>query len=404
MGSPARRPYRRPVHQLRCRARRAEHDRSRRPPPRGLCPGAHGAGRQPVRRRGRAREGGQRRRPARAGRGLHRGIGEPPATSAAGAWRHDAGARCRLRHGAGPAARRARRRRLAGRARLRAGWPGSHRRRGHHRRSAVAAGQEAAAVRALHRRGRGLERRRPGRPSRARRRAIRRPGHAGDPVRAARLPQADLRGRRQALRAGREHRRAEPLRLGGGGRGARPPGRRRLAVAQGAAEAAHRRHGRPADQDRGRTRHPPRRDHEPARRRLRGVLRPLPLRRDRRSAPGHLRRARRHVVRQADGPADLRRRRLRQDRGGVARGLRGGAVGQAGRGDRADHAAGAPASPHLQRALPGPAGAHRPPVAPGRRQGGQGHQGGGQGGHRRHRDRHPRAARQEHRVQGPRVC
>ena len=31
--------------------------------------------------------------------------------------------------------------------------------------------------------------------------------------------QADLRRRRQALRAGREHRRAEPLRLGGGGRG-----------------------------------------------------------------------------------------------------------------------------------------------------------------------------------------
>ena len=108
---------------------------------------------------------------------------------------------------------------------------------------------------------------------------------------------------------------------------------------------------------------------------LRGVLRPLPLCRDRRPAAGDLRRAGRPVVGQADGPADLRRRRLRQDRGGPARGLRRGAVGQAGRGDRADHAAGAPASPHLHRALPGPAGAHRPPVAPGRRQGGQGHQG-----------------------------
>ena len=134
--------------------------------------------------------------------------------------------------------RRARRRRLAGRARLRAGWPGGHRRRGHHRRSAVAAGQEAAAVRALHRRGRGLERGRPRRASRARRRPLRGPGHAGHPARTARLPQADLRRRRQALRAGREHRRAEPLRLGGGGRGARPAGRRRLAVAQGAGSSS----------------------------------------------------------------------------------------------------------------------------------------------------------------------
>ena len=43
---------------------------------------------------------------------------------------------------------------------------------------------------------------------------------------------------------------------------ARPAGRRRLAVAQGAAEAAHRRHGRPADQDRRRARRPARRDDE----------------------------------------------------------------------------------------------------------------------------------------------
>ena len=34
---------------------RAEHDRSPRPPPRRLRPGAHGAGRQPVRQGGRAR-------------------------------------------------------------------------------------------------------------------------------------------------------------------------------------------------------------------------------------------------------------------------------------------------------------------------------------------------------------
>ncbi len=38
------------------------------------------------------------------------------------------------------------------------------------------------------------------------------------------------------------------------GAAARPAGRRRLAVAQGAAQAAHRRHGRPADRDRRRAR------------------------------------------------------------------------------------------------------------------------------------------------------
>ena len=41
----------------------------------------------------------------------------------------------------------------------------------------------------------------------------------------------------------------------------------------------------------------------------------------------------------------------------------------------ADDAAGAPASPHLHRALPGPAGADRPAVAPGAGQGGEGDQG-----------------------------
>ena len=67
------------VHQLRCAARRAERDRSRRPPPRGLRPGPHGAGRQPVRQGGRAREGRQRRRPPGRDRGLHRRLGGAPA-------------------------------------------------------------------------------------------------------------------------------------------------------------------------------------------------------------------------------------------------------------------------------------------------------------------------------------
>jgi transcription-repair coupling factor (superfamily II helicase) len=116
---------------------------------------------------------------------------------------------------------------------------------------------------------------------------------------------------------------------------------------------------------------------------------------------GDLRRAGRPVFRQADGPAGVRRRRLRQDRGGVARGLRGGIVGQAGRGDRPDDAAGAPASPHLRRALPGPAVAigRLSRLVPAKE---AKETKAAQGGHGRHRDRHPCAAGQEHRVQGPR--
>ena len=67
--------------------------------------------------------------------------------------------------------------------------------------------------------------------------------------------------------------------------------------------------------------------------------------------------------RPSDGPADLRRRRLRQDRGGAARRLHDGDERQAGRGGGADHAAGAPAHQDLHRALPRPAGAGRPGVA-----------------------------------------
>ena len=72
---------------------------------------------------------------------------------------------------------------------------------------------------------------------------------------------------------------------------ARPAGRRRLAGAQGAAQAAHRRHGRPADRHRRRARGAARRDDEPAGGPVRRVLRPLPLRRDRRPAAGDRRRA-----------------------------------------------------------------------------------------------------------------
>ena len=76
----------------------------------------------------------------------------------------------------------------------------------------------------------------------------------------------------------------------------------------------------------------------------------------------------------ADGPADLRRRRLRQDRGGAARRLGRRDVGDAGGGDRADDAAGAAALQELLRAVPRPAGAgaaalaiRRAPRTPARR-------------------------------------
>jgi transcription-repair coupling factor (superfamily II helicase) len=55
----------------------------------------------------------------------------------------------------------------------------------------------------------------------------------------------------------------------------------------------------------------------------------------------------------ADGPADLRRRGLRQDRGGDARGLRRRHVGRAGGGHRAHDAARPPALQELRRTLPG---------------------------------------------------
>ena len=58
----------------------------------------------------------------------------------------------------------------------------------------------------------------------------------------------------------------------------------------------------------------------------------------------------------ADGPADLRRCRLRQDRGGAARRVRRRHGRQAGGAAGADHAARAPALPRVREPLRGPAG------------------------------------------------
>ena len=70
---------------------------------------------------------------------------------------------------------------------------------------------------------------------------------------------------------------------------------------------------------------------------LRRILRRLSLRGDRRPAGRNRRGARRSGLRPADGPADVRRRRLRQDRDGATRRLRHRDERQAGRGRRADH-------------------------------------------------------------------
>ena len=70
--------------------------------------------------------------------------------------------------------------------------------------------------------------------------------------------------------------------------------------------------------------------------------------------------------RQADGSADLRRCRLRQDRSRAARGLRCSARGPAGGGGGADHAAGAPAFQDVLAALRRPARQDPAGVATGR--------------------------------------
>ena len=77
----------------------------------------------------------------------------------------------------------------------------------------------------------------------------------------------------------------------------------------------------------------------------------LPLRRDARPARRHRRGQGRHGEAGPDGPADLRRRRLRQDRDRGAGRVQGGAGRQAGGGAGADHAAGPPAPVDVRRAL-----------------------------------------------------
>ena len=91
----------------------------------------------------------------------------------------------------------------------------------------------------------------------------------------------------------------------------------------------------------------------------------FPYRRDRRPGPRDRRGDRRSGGGAADGPAGVRRRRLRQDRSGDARGVRHGDVGDAGRAGRADDLARPPALHQFRRAVSRLSAQHRPPVAAG---------------------------------------
>ncbi len=102
----------------------------------------------------------------------------------------------------------------------------------------------------------------------------------------------------------------------------------------------------------------------------------------------------RHGEADPDGPADLRRRRLRQDRDRGAGGVQGGAGRQAGRRARADDAAGPAAPADVHRAVRELPGRRRRPLSPvpDRHGGAATSSRGSRDGTRRRRDRHPPAA------------
>ena len=239
------------------------------------------------------------------------------------------------------------------------------------------------------------------RPCRAWHRPLRRAGDAADRRCAARLPEAALPGRRQAVRAGREPGRAlalRPCRPGGqldrlGGVG--------WQIAQGQGQAAHPRAGGRADQGRGRAGAAQGHGRWTCRTGSTRSSPPVSPTRRPRTSWRDRGRARGHGLRPADGPADLRRCRLRQDRGGAARGVRGGpwpaSRWPCWRPRRCWSGSISACSP----AFRGAAGARGAALALRHRQGGERGQEGAGGRPDRHRHRHPRAARQRRAVQGP---
>ena len=118
----------------------------------------------------------------------------------------------------------------------------------------------------------------------------------------------------------------------------------------------------------------------------------VPLRRDAGPAGRHRRGQARHGEAGADGPADLRRRGLRQDRDRGAGRVQGGAGRQAGGRARAHHAAGPAAHGHVQRAVRAVPGGDQADVAVPERRRGRRHPGRPGRGQGRRGDRHAPAA------------
>ena len=175
--------------------------------------------------------------------------------------------------------------------------------------------------------------------------------------------------RRQAVRARAGARARQPLhRRAGGNRAAAQARRRSMAEGAAACRGKHPRRGRGtarrllAARCASGLRVPGRRAAAAS---LRAAL---PVRGDRRSAGGDPPGGRRSSGAPADGSRGLRRRGLRQDRGGAARRFRRRPGRQAGRRARAHDAARAAALPDIRRPLRRLAGQGRAPVAiPGRR-------------------------------------
>ena len=192
------------------------------------------------------------------------------------------------------------------------------------------------------------------RPRGPRHRPLRRLRHEDRRRRHARLPRARVRGHRPRLHAGRPAGEDHALRR----RGRQPPAAeqaRRQGVGgdEGARPARRPGAGRRAAQPLRRA-PPPAGARLPRGRRVAARVRgALPLPGDRRPARGHRARQGRHGARAADGPPDLRRRRLRQDRGRAARGVQGRRRRQAGARAGADDDPRPAALRHLLRAPEG---------------------------------------------------
>ncbi len=236
------------------------------------------------------------------------------------------------------------------------------------------------------------EGRRPGRACAARHRTLYGSGDDGSRRRRDRIPASRVRRRKQAVRAGRATARDLALQR-------RRPRQRTAPLARFRPVGKGEAQGRAADPRHGRRTAEPVRAARRARRPcvqarsagLREIRGKLRLRGNPRPGRGDRGGDRRHDNRPADGSARVRRRRIRQDRSRVARGVYRGDGRQAGRAAVADHAARRTAHADVYRSLLRLAGAHRRTVALQVDQGSQRVDPADQRRRRRHRDRHAQA-------------